>query len=326
MYQVVDNIVKYLFNYDDIYTEVTKRTSKLGQHRGTENLMHRLNQMSMTKDEDFIFEPQIRQASALVWEQMYPLAKMIENAYRFNLNTTTKIHRAIPSVASLVTLTANGTPTATPTSSTQYTLTANYNGAAVGQPDWTTYKVITKCAIQYDVSILQKPERRTAYSAETTISSNPSTLTFTSVIDIIVSTLVGNYTSSLESRVEFVNPTLYNVGDYVTFGNDVYKTIKATDENTDITNTEYFEKLTADDRDCIIFCVNKHHWLDENVFPIVDNAIFEVIVHYIMAKWFDTSAPEEAAIYDAKYKSDIVDLRHRIQSQNKPLRNKYKFY
>lgn len=332
MFVIDRGIVRYLYNYDDIYTEVTKRTSKLGQHRGTEKLMHLLAQMSMTKDEEFIFSPQIKQACALVWEQMYPLANKIPNAYRFNLNTTTKIHRVLPKVEDIITLSTPQT-SSTEVSTNHYDLEASYAASVVGTPDWTLYKLISSCIIDYDVWNLHDEERRSASATDIVTTSNPTSLDFTASVEVLedVSGIMferfdGNLSANITNRLEFVSPEAFNVGDYVEYGNDLYKVLKNTDENTDINNTEYFVKLKADDRGGIIFEVHQYHWLDDNVFPLVDNAIFELIVHYIMYSWFETTAPTESAVYEKKYQSDLIDLRHRIQSQDRKIRRRYKYY
>lgn len=332
MFVIDRGIVRYLYNYDDIYTEVTKRTSKLGQHRGTDKLMHMLAQMSMTKDEEFIFSPQIKQACALVWEQMYQLANKIPNAYRFNLNIVTKTHRMLPKVEDILDIHQTSL-TSYHTNTNHYTLSAVYGVSEIETPDWSTYKLISTISVGYDVFNMHDTERRTTVPVDTVKTSTPQNISVSYLVEVLEDVggtqferFDGNLSANITNRFEFVSPETFNIGDYVEYGDDLYKVLKNTDENTDINDTEYFEKLNADDRGSIIFEVNQYHWLDDNVFPLVDNAIFELIVHYIMYSWFETTAPTEAAVYEKKYQSDLIDLRHRIQSQDRKIRRRYKYY
>jgi hypothetical protein len=85
----VMDILHLYYPIEVIREEVHKRTSYLGKHRSSENAPHLLDLISMTVDEEGLFQSFIRTAMMKVFEPLGKHTKNIDSAYIWDVNAIT---------------------------------------------------------------------------------------------------------------------------------------------------------------------------------------------------------------------------------------------
>jgi len=74
---------RFIFPIDNLKKEVEKRTSKLGQMRGTDDQPHLLERLSLTDGESFMADEFLQDAAAETYDWIKAFGRRVKNAYRY---------------------------------------------------------------------------------------------------------------------------------------------------------------------------------------------------------------------------------------------------
>ena len=123
----------------------------------------------------------------------------------------------------------------------------------------------------------------------------------------------------------------YVKGDMVAHANHPWKLTEVDEEevtdpgNFSTTNwTQLPDYIYTDDK--IEFIILQPDWLNQNMIPSIDTAIFEAMVSYSMYKWFLTVYPEEAGIYYQEFDRYSKQIISHVNSTNRPLNRRYRLF
>lgn len=115
----------------------------------------------------------------------------------------------------------------------------------------------------------------------------------------------------------------YNVGDVVEDKGKMYECVCSCDPGS-IMDTNYFVETPCF---CIAeYWIEKKWWFNPNAKRMLDNAVKQAIVEYIMYRWFEITNTQQAEIYMNKFNKRMDDLLYTINSQEKPLRRRHRLF
>lgn len=339
------SVLKLVYGYDNIYEEVYKRTSFLAKNRPTEALVHQLNAMSFTRDEEFMFKPFILEAASNVFEKLAPFCKNIQNAFRYNEHVVTYERERIPNIKDFLEV---GMPCNIHAEQVQhddacgsiYEISFDVPIAHFKPIDCAKYGVRMRIEIDYTTRYYGETVRNTGI-IETKFSTRKSVVSIKQQVKV-KENVYGETIETFEcvndvrvSRYGLIRktdkkPERWAAGNYVelTDGNDkhLFRILKDTFSNADLHDQRLFEAIETDDRDSVIFTLQILEWMDENAFRGLDNAVFESIVNFVMYKWFLIVAPTEAEGYYNAYDQALTRVTYRANQQKKPIHRHYHLF
>lgn len=310
-------IAHFFYKIEELKEEVRKRTSYLGKYRGTENIPHLLEQLSMTKDEEDIFMPFLRASSADVFDTLIKFTQCETNAYQFNEKLVIIPFISEPNVQ----VSVQGSPVV----SSQVSQDVNFSFSSF---DFTENSL--------SVSLLIKYQTYFTISGQTTpiVEDKEVTIDFQ-----IGESLSGAQTQSLETitfypelsgagsitsadsfvgitGIEIIketykpkNPVSIEKGTYIEYGGKYYMAVEDTDSS--YIGDNFIE--SKDYSNTVHYILSFPSYFNENGLSPSDIAIFECLVNLTIFKWLLIAYKEEAQTYYEIYLSEVEKLRSRLQ-------------
>ncbi len=303
--------------------EIEKRSSYLGKFRKTEEQQHLLDLLAMTKDEQDLFYPFVKAASADVFDALQQYTGGVDNAYKFNEGNKTKILTAVPQVLFDTHPFYESTdPIGNEELNIEYSLQ---------QPiDFNKYEVKVSLEIQYTIEYTikatsQKVQEQRSMIIETTNFDN-TYCSFDLVIPLALETTEFSEERfvSLDSfkqgeQVDFrtltitdKQPDTFKKGDYVLLNNELY----IAQADGDVNDISVLQKQEYDFRESVHYLLEYPDYLNENMIEPIDTAVFEALVNRVIFKWLMLAFPDEAENYLALYNEALQQVKSRFVRSN----------
>ena len=325
-----------IFNYrvDDIFEELTKRTSKLGQMRGTEQEPFLVDRLSLTKGENFMFSEFLEDAVSETYDWLRAFGRCIPMYDKIVL----KYEDRKEYINHKCTIQANGRlldgnvykedNCTFRVSGTQIQLSHKTITVSNLTDSNKTVKIICNATLYENV----KGEIVTHVITTETIEEISTHVQHEVHIEYLPDVVTPSYINrvDVEIKVEIL-PTVVEpikkgtyVEYYTDYSNpDFYELYQV---NYDCTNADWLDyscKLAVDPRDCVVFILERPIHMDLNVMSSIDRNIKEALVNYIIFKWFEYTNVEEADKFFAKFEYYAEKAKIGMDSETKIRQRKY---
>lgn len=332
----IDTVI-FSYRVNDILEELTKRTSKLGQMRGTEQQPFLVDRLSLTSGEDFMFSEFLEDAVSETYDWVKAFGRCIPMYDKIVLKYDTVEQYANHGFAFKVNGSYIGNvykETGCKYSSSSTALLINHAPIEIrkiiGEDafyelkcNYTIHSVLDGEDVVKKGTVTQsrtmsngQVEAHTQHSAPFELFEGGKMHDINSVdVEIIITVTPtdvkpikkGTY---VEYHFDVAHPELF----------DVYQV------NYDCTNADWLEhscKLAVDPRDCVVFILERPLNMDLNMISSIDRNIKEAIVNYIMFKWFEYTNVEEADKFYVKFEYYAQKAQIGMNSEVKVLQRKY---
>lgn len=301
--------------------EIEKRSSYLGKFRKTEEQQHLLDLLAMTKDEQDLFYPFVKAASADVFDALQKYTGGVDNAYKFNEGNKTKVLTAVPQVL------FDTHPYYESTDGNEE-LNIEYS---LQQPiDFNKYEVKVSLeivyTIEYTINATQQTiqETRTMIIETTDFDDTYCTFIFTiplkpGTTEFSAERFVQLDSFKQQEPVDFrtltitdKQPDTFKKGDYVLLNNELY----IAQADGDVNDISVLQKQEYDFRESVHYLLEYPNYLNENMIEPIDTAVFEALVNRVIFKWLMLAYPDEAENYLALYNEALQQVKSRFVRSN----------
>lgn len=75
-----------------------------------------------------------------------------------------------------------------------------------------------------------------------------------------------------------------------------------------------------------IYKINHMEWFNNNALQMLDTAIGETMIAFLMFKWFLGALPSEAQFYYEEFERQLKNITQRVNTQKQPVRRKYHLF
>lgn len=344
-------VVIFKHKIQDLYTEVTKRTSYLGKMRGKDDVPHLLDRLSLTEGEDFLFYEFLDNAVYETYDWVKAFGREIpQSLYIVKDSKTVKAYK---DWGIIVTYNGNTIPFDTETplvlgaasqSGTDIiipnTYTLNVKNAHPTYDTMVTALVTYKIFTLLDGTIPCEEERTFTqsihlnYDSSGTISptdtitdfqwtENYGGATHTHTLQKVegsfkitrIKPLVSAVPLSAGTYVEYINPT-----------DNSYELYLVDEDCIEAFFLQHSTLQTIDARDSVAFVLKRTRVFDNNLIAQIDRSIKEAIINHIIYQWFEYVNNEEAANFYAKFEISAQKAQLGMNSEKHILQRRYKLY
>lgn len=347
----MENLPVVVFSYkiDDLLEEVTKRTSYIGKMRGTEQELHLLDRLSLTRGENFMFTEFIEDAASNVYDWLKAFGRKVKHAYHakcvFDESVQYKHHGAlitidgveadadkryvykgIAAMANVLSNRINATVPNVQVLSKIETVDVTIEYRFIVETHLPNYGKTSEVKVITNTATLDKGVKYPAAAGVGTsiyipfeFNENGDIHELKNVdLEIVVKeTPVNVVPIKAETYVEY-HPSLTDLS-----AADYYQVVK------DCTNADWFgnaDKLPSDPRGNVMFVLEQTSYFDVNMIHSIDRNIKEAIVNYIIYRWFEFVNEVEAEKFYLKFDDYAHKAHIGMNSETKPIQRKYKLF
>lgn len=123
-------------------------------------------------------------------------------------------------------------------------------------------------------------------------------------------------------RGEYDENENYSIGDVVEYNGEMWECVS--ENRGRMGDIMFFVRTPA--FYIAEYWIEKKNWFNPNAKRMLDNAIHEAIIAYIMHRWFLVSSPQHAEVYLADFNKRMDDILNTVNSQEKPIRRKFRLF
>lgn len=88
----------------------------------------------------------------------------------------------------------------------------------------------------------------------------------------------------------------------------------------------YTENDTEHNAPMFLYKINHMEWFNDNATMMLDTAISEAMIAFLMFKWFLGALPSEAQFYYEEFERQLKNITQRVNTQKQPVRRKYHLF
>lgn len=329
--------ISYVYDLEHIYEEVFKRTSFMSKFNGVEGAPNMLDVGAFTRGERFMFEPFIDEAANNVFEILSSFTKGIDNALGIdefrNSPRVTLPYLPVPNSIYYDIAISNDSVSGN---------TLTFDCSEVRGADFQSLPSNTKFKVMFSIEykLLNSFGLEEIRKTETSIDMSSPTQNVQVELDIDTQQNLPNvpaeqYIShSISYRiVYYTDDMLYEITEgslvlidesgttqkaYVSNGMSYYDAV--------IIGEDEYREIPLANINGVRFTINKMHWFNENAISMVSNSIFELLVNFVIYKWFTYTMPDKANVFLESYNDQVTRLKNRLNTQGKRLVQKYRYF